>query len=273
MDAKIDYASFTIMVDLRAGEGGHVDPGAVGEVLWRYNPVLAAWCDHLGEWNIGGARGHYGMSLFNQETFMTVRFGGSANHILVELPGTACQAARDVKILDRVIETAAGRLTRLDIAVDIPGGCSPGEFVAAGYNDRFKAHASLVSEEGTTEYVGSMKSDRFARVYMYAKPHPRAGILRVEHVLRGDYAKAAAAALPSGTAVMLAEMCGNSFAWLSAAWQPDRTTDGKLRARRIDRHQPGRVRWLYQVCIPALEKAVNEGLIDRDVLIARMSGF
>jgi len=270
MDAKIDYLSWTIMVNASDGAGASRQQDIAIDALWQRHPAAAAWFETLSTWKDGGARGHYGLSLFNERLFIAVRFGGQANHVLVEMPGTACQTARDDGVLDTILTQAADRLTRLDLAVDFPGGCSPAEFVAAGYNERFKSHASIVSEQGTTEYVGSMKSERYARVYRYEPPHPRAGVLRVESVLRSGFAKSAAGVLLSSPLSTLVAMVGNSFGWQSSLWTPGDVTDGRLKATRADRHEPGRVRWLHQVCIPALVKAHDQGLIDLREVCALM---
>jgi hypothetical protein len=262
MDAKVDYISFTCMVDCRGAGEGDADSDAAQRALYTLHP---AWWKGFAAhqmWEKGSGRGHYGTSRYNADTFAAVRFGGSANHILVEMPGTACQWARDNGVLYSIIDEAAERLTRIDIAVDIPSGCSPSEFVQAGYGERWKSHATIISPEGATEYVGSMKSDRFARAYMYAPPHPRAGVLRVEHVLRAEYAKAAAARMAGGSVLDLAAACGAAWGWQSPFWKPGDLTDGKLKAKRADRHEPGRVRWLYDVVVPSLVKADAEGLID-----------
>lgn len=270
MDAKIDYLSFTVMVDCRDGVGRSVQEQTAASAIWQRHPPVGEFLETLKRWQSGSARGHYGASLYQPDTFINVRFAGSANHILVEFPGTACQAARDAGMLDAIIASVADRLTRIDLAVDVPGGCSPSAFVAAGFNERFKGRATITSADGETEYVGSMKSERFARIYMYASPHPRAGTLRIEHVLRSDFAKAAATVLSQDGLLSLAERLGNSFAWQSPAWHPAGLTDGKLKAQRSDRHEPGRVRWLFQVCIPALVKAERDGLISVDELIERI---
>ena len=270
MDAKIDYLSFTCMTDVRHVEGQGEQRNAVMAALWGKHPVFMEWASTLSGWENGGARAHYALSEFNARTFCAVRFGGSANHILVELPGTACQSLRDADLLTALITEVSERLTRLDVAVDIPHGCSPAEFVRAGYNERFKSHAELVSESGETEYVGSMKSERFARIYRYSAPHPRANTLRVEFVLRSDFAKAAAAHLLEASLVSLAALLGNTFGWVSEEWQPETTTEGRLRATRADRHEPGRVRWLYNVVIPAIIKASKEGLIDLPEFLGRI---
>ena len=270
MDAKVDYLSFTLMVDVRGAGDERAQGYAAVDALFAAFPSFETIAQRLTHWQSGGARGHYGLSLFQPETFIAIRFGGHSNHILVELSGTGCQFARDTQNLDALLSESAHRLTRLDIAVDIPNGCSPAAFVGAGFNGRFKGRATITSAEGETEYVGSMKSERFARVYRYAAPHPRAGVLRIEHVFRADYAKSAARTLVSEGLVNLVSRCGNSFAWQSPLWQPDQTTDGKVRAQRSDRHEPGRVRWLFQVCIPALVKAERDGLLSIDELITRL---
>lgn len=273
MDVKIDYISFTDMTDVReAGEGDAQERAAVAALSAHHPAFVDDFASGL-TWQPGGARGHYALSMFQPASFTSIRFGGKANHILVEMPGTACQLARDRGALDNIIAQAAERLTRLDVAVDIPGGCSPLEFVRAGYNERFKSYAEIVSESGVTEYVGSMKSERFSRVYMYAPPHPRAGTLRVETVLRSSFAKAAAALYASEGVLSLAAACGNTFGWKSPAWQPESLTDGKLRASRADRHEPGRVRWLYQVVLPAIARAAKEGLIDLPDFLRRLDAL
>ena len=263
MDVKLDYLSFTIMEDVRQGSDNpdQWQRLAVG-ALWDNQPATAAFFEQVGNWQSGGARGHYSASLYQPQIYAAMRFGGSANHILVELPGTACQRARDNGLLDQIVAQASERLTRLDIACDIPDGCSPAAFVGAGYNARFEAHASLISPSGETEYVGSMKSERFSRVYRYAATHPRAGTLRVEYVLRSSYAKTAAHELSKSGLSALACACGNTFGWQSSYWQPSQMTEAKLRSQRSDRHEPSRVRWLNGVCVPSLLKAHHEGLID-----------
>lgn len=262
MDAKVDYLSWTIMVD--PGRGG--DDGetfrAVLAAVQEHAPIFFEWAESTTGWQAGSGRGHYGEAQVNMHLYTAIRYGGHSNHILLEMPGTACAAARDAGMMSGIAAEAQARCTRLDVAVDITGDVQPGDFVAAGYNTRFKSHATIVSAEGTTEYVGSMKSERYARVYRYAEPHPRAGTMRVEHVFRSDYAKSAASALAEVGITALATMCGNTWGWRHRSWIPEAITDGKLTATRADRHEPGRLRWLYGVCLPAVVKAHREGLLD-----------
>lgn len=269
MDAKIDYLSWTTPVNMpRVDTAGEVKAICLDTVA-RLHPIFTAWCESCLGWQDAGGRGHYSASTYNTRNYTSIRYGGSANHVLCEMPGTACQEARDAGHLSDILEAASARLTRIDIAVDIIDDIDPRRFVLAGYNERFRSYAEIVSAEGSTEYVGSMKSDRFARVYQYAAPHPRAGVMRVEFVLRREYAKAAATLLAGGSTPLLACTLGNTWGWKSAAWRPDEVTDGKLKAQRADRHEPGRLRWLFQVVMPALVKADADGLIDLTEFCAR----
>jgi len=273
MDVKIDYLSATLMHDPRHGEGEAAQWQSVTAALWEGFPVLTTWLSRQGGWQPGGARGHYAFSQFHPRLYSAIRYGGSANHVLLEMPGTCCQALRDDEALEGVLSELAPRLTRCDVAVDIPNGGSPRDFVLAGYNARFKSYAEIVSEAGETEYVGSMKSERFARVYRYNEPHPRAGVMRVEFVLRSQYAKTLAAEILEHGLLSAADRLGNTWGWQSPTWQPLKLTDGKLRASRADRHEPGRVKWIHEVVVPCLVKAHAEGLIDLAAIIERLQSL
>lgn len=269
MDAKVDYLSYTVLHDLPATQEGFIPEVGVLTELMAKKPATWAFLDRIEGWHEASARGHYKQSLM-AANYTKLSWGGQANHILIELPGTACQAARDLELLPDCLQEAAERATRLDIACDVVEGCKPRDFVAAGYSERFGAYAEIVSPDGETEYVGSMKSDRYARVYMYNEPHPRAGILRIEHVLRRQYAKAAIGVLQE-TRQLIRLVCqlGNTFGWQSDYWIPECASEGRLKASRADRNEPGRVRWLYEVVMPAMVKADTEGLIELDSFIER----
>lgn len=262
MDAKVDYLSWTVMQMPDVDQQGRVSLPSVLNILEQHSPHFFQWAEARPGWQSGSGRGHYGESMMHSLLFAAVRYGGIANHVLIEMPGTACADARDCGELADILLDAAARCTRLDVAVDIPGDVMPLEFVRAGYNERFKSFAVMTSESGDTVYVGSMKSDRYARVYKYAPPHPRAGTMRVEHVFRKEYAKSAVSLLAQSSITELATACGNTWNWQHDAWKPAILTDGKIKSTRADKHEPGRLRWLYGVCLPAIAKAHREGLLD-----------
>lgn len=261
MDLKIDYLSFTIPSDTAQTGQGRDIVRHVGKLIGRTTGrEFWTWLNTQDE-TFGQGRGHYGNRLYFRETHSVVWWGGTANHILIELPGTACQALRDVGHLMPLLERVANRATRLDLACDVVDGEEPSVFVKQRVPGRFKGDAHINSETGKTEYVGSTKSSRYARVYMYDPPHPRAGILRIEHVLRDDYAKAGARVILNDGLIELAGQLGNTFGWQSANWSILGATEGKLKAERHDRHGDGTLKWIHDAVIPALVRAHKDGLL------------
>jgi hypothetical protein len=262
MDAKIDYLSFTLPLNLSGA--GH-DGNAAAEINDRLRATgFEDFCDFLSREMPArrGGRGHYGAGYFWQTAHISIWWGGIANHVLVEIAGVGCQMLRDDASILSTLIAAQTRATRIDVAVDLPDAGKPLDFVSLRKKNRFASKASYESASGWTEYVGSMKASRFARVYLYAEPHPRAGVLRVEHVLRDEYAKATCSLiLLQGLKEAVAQL-GNTFGWQHPRWQPGITTDGKITAQRHDTHGSGTLRWLLKAVAPALIKAHKDGLID-----------
>lgn len=262
MNAIVDFLSFTIPLNL-AGVGWSPD---VDDLL----------CQHFTAMGLSGfmavlagsepipkpGRAHYGAGLFWPALHISLWWGNIANHVLVEVAGMGCQALRDSACLDETVTAIAARCTRLDIAVDFTTEAKPADFVKWGHSARFSARSSITSSEGDTEYIGSPKSDRFARVYKYAEPHPRSHTLRVEHVLRSDYAKAGAKVLRDEGLINLVTALGNSFGWKSPLWTSNDITVGKLKSQLHDRSGASTILWLERQVRPALQKAHKSGLVD-----------
>lgn len=268
MDAKLDYLSFTLPLNL--GGVGHGDEVESAIVAKMQGYGLGTLIDILAT---GGApdrnkgRKIYGAGVHWKANNISIWWGGVANHVLCEISGVGCQMLRDHDTLLDTVGLMQERVTRLDVAVDFPGGCKPAEFVASKEENRFRVTQTNDEETGWTQYVGSRKSDRFARVYMYAAPHPRAGVLRVEHVLRARYAKLASSAIVTSTLAEQVAVLGNTFGWKHPAWKPEIMTDGKLKAQRHDKEDAATLRWLIKAVAPALAKAHASGLIDLDTFL------
>lgn len=262
LDAKIDYISATVMKNLNG----------VGHSEQVYDAILYALTQESGgalydllsraSYEPSQGRGHYGTSLHSPDTKAVIFWGGSSNHILIELTGTTCQWMRDNSNLDHVIQNMDDRFTRLDIAVDFVTDVPPKEFALAVTNQRWKITREFNEKSGATCYVGSTKSDRFARVYKFNPPHPRAGVLRCEMVLRGNYAKQTARSISQHGLKEVVKMLGNSFSWNHPLWKPESTTTGKLRASRADRNDPNTLIWLQGTVKSALINAHKSGLIN-----------
>jgi len=267
MDAKIDYLSFTLPVNLSgAGHSDHIydeiNWALEGRILTGFRNLLT-----MGNPTINKPRGRYGTGLRWEANNVNLWWGGSANHTLIEVSGVGCQLLRDSNTLLETVHCVQDRCTRLDIAADIVTPTTPREFVTKKLDNRFPITEQHDTETGKTQYAGSRKSDRYARVYVYQPPHPRAGVLRVEHVLRSKFAKVGSAQLLNDGLPMLVSRLGNTFGWQHPDWKPDNVTDGKLRVQRHDKTDAGTLRWAIRAVAPALAKMHRNGLISIDDFI------
>lgn len=184
--------------------------------------------------------------------------GVNINHTLIEVSGAGCQILRDTGILDTLITQVQARATRVDVAFDILG-VSPDEIVNSGYSGRFRTHSRIESDTGVTHYVGSPKSERYARVYRYASPHPRSNLCRIEIVHKKRYAKIIANAIAEH---------GLSDAGLSALssyeFQHDavpRSESDVLATVAIVKGSQQTLRWLLVQVAPAFKRLVKDGTI------------
>jgi len=206
-------------------------------------------------------RAPYTVCLRREDNHVSVFFGGKQAHILFEITGAGCEdIARHSKLLS-LVELVKPALSRLDVAVDMHVPTTPVEFVATGYSDRFKSISQMVSETGSTFYVGSRDSERYARVYRYNPPHPRSDWLRCEFVVKHENAtNAAALILDVGLPEVTARL-GYSFGWKNPCWQPDKVVETGLPGWTPERRHGATVRWLLTSVFPAMAKLVKDGTI------------
>lgn len=262
MDSKVDYLSFTLPLNLQGqGHSDGCEAGIVSQMeLYNLKGLLSVLSGSNPERR--GGRKLYGAGLFWQTEGVNIWFGGHANHVLFEISGVGCQVLRDNDVLSATLAGVALRVTRLDIATDFRTDVSPASFVAQKADNRLKVTETHDTDTGETQYVGSKASERFTRVYKFASPHPRSGWLRVETVLRSDYAKAALSTLLVAGIVGLVDSIGVTFGWQHALWQPSTATADKLRSSRADKEDAATLRWIYKSVKPALLKAHASGLLD-----------
>jgi DNA relaxase NicK len=184
--------------------------------------------------------------------------GSNINHTLIELPGQACNALRRVNLLDSLMRSVQMSVTRVDVAFDLLD-VEPDGIVANGYSERFRTHSRIASDTGITHYVGSPKSERYARVYKYSEPHPRAHLCRIEIVHRKRYAKILAKAIVSDglASAGLAALASYAFQHESVP----KTGEGILEAVAIIKGSQQTVRWLIAQVSPAFKRLVRDGTI------------
>lgn len=262
MQVKVDWLSLSIPTPhiLRTAEDKEVYPTEVP--LIDKEAHLMDFCGSFEGWRAGGGRAPFKVSFHNPHLGATIYSDDKQKFSLFEFSGVGCDALREHNVLDIIMWNFQDRITRLDLAADFLSDTTPQDFAAARDGARFKSGAVMTSEKGTTVYVGSQKSDRYARVYRYNEPHPRAALLRCEMVLRDQEAKTAAARLCWVGIEQTTREVGAVFGWKHDLWKKDSNDDDKLRAAPRDGRQSSTVFWLFKQVLPALKRLREAGEVD-----------
>jgi len=182
-------------------------------------------------------------------------------HCCVEISGGGCERLIQLGVLENILAQCVERVTRIDIASDIETSTQPTEFVAIVSHERMRANGLQNSETGQTCYVGSKKSDRYARVYRYYKPHPRAHLLRVEHVFRRKYAKSVAKEILDTSLESVGKAAGKAFGWAHSDWQPEAVQEADISIVAVERGASNTISWLVRSVAPAIQRLINDGTI------------
>lgn len=195
------------------------------------------------------------------ERGITVFASPVLNHLCVEISGQGCETLIRTRELTRILERVADRVTRIDIASDIATNTRPSVFVERVNHERMRASGYQNSESGETCYVGSQKSDRYARVYRYNPPHPRAHLLRIEHVFRRDYAKKVASELVASSVESIAASAGLAFGWGHVDWDTAQDASADISLVHERRATGKTVFWLIDSCASAFKRLCADGTI------------
>lgn len=257
----VDWLSFTIEV-----EPAKTDDLAVEAALYLLpqrihdaNPILTQVIDRMPELTATGANRPYNVAWGNR--MLTVMFNPRLPHALVEFSGKGCQWLRDNNLLAGMLAYSESRMTRIDVAQDIPD-VTPRQIAKMGVSGRFRSRSWMTSDKGDTWYIGSPKSERMCRVYRYNKPHPRARLCRIEVVYRKQYAK-----------ILASEIINNGL---------DKAGRGAIMAFEFEHPEVKRIAkggvvpetvtvnktsaktemWLRAQCAPAFKRLVREGVIE-----------
>jgi len=215
-----------------------------------------------------GGRTPYSDSWHFPDSLVTLYANPKLDHILIEFSGQCCEIMRQRELMGKILEVAAVRGTRIDIACDIETTTTPDEFVGEGHSDRFQTTGRYDSPSGQTVYIGSQKSERFCRVYRYAEPHPRAKLLRVEYVMRRDHAKAVARECRYKSIQSVVRSLGEAYKWASGEWQPEEAEWAEITVERPEKARKNAVRWLITQVAPAFQRLVREGnIVDPELFL------
>lgn len=268
MDCKIDYINFSVPTRVPFDSGNPDNPDKAHVILKDflgecYAPIFGG---HV--WEFNESKGFYHSRYQDTEAKISVFVGTVNQHIHLEVGGQALDRIRALGCYENFIQAVASRTSRVDFAVDFETQDTVSSFIDNRQVKAFKAGGTIYSEDGETSYVGSWKGERFARVYRYHEPHPRAKKLRAEVVLRRDYAKQAMAIVLTEGEVAATLAAHAPFGWQSPLWQPTEATASKIESKRHDKERAGTVRWIYGDVIAAIARCHAEGLIDVNQFIA-----
>ena len=185
--------------------------------------------------------------------------------MLIVFNGSACEQLRklDASAINQVLLAVEHSGTRLDLATDIETQVDIQEVSNFKWSERITSTSIIKSGAGDTLYVGSRKSEAFARVYRYHEPHPRARLLRVEHELK----KARARAVASVAAVHGIEVAQRSVAERFGYKHPTlmEAFSGRTVFIKTEEHKRTMAKteiWLMTQCAPAFARLVKEGVIE-----------
>jgi hypothetical protein len=210
----------------------------------------------------GKGRAPFSKSYHSSQFGWTYFYSDTLPYSLLEITGVGCEYFAKKGDLLPLIRDWTDRSTRIDIACDFATETSPTEFAHAMLNGKFASGANMKSETGETVYVGSRKSDRYARIYKYNPPHPRAGILRAEMVCKGDKAQSACAGIVSSGLLAVTRALGEVFIWTHPLWTFDTDETAADISVPADTHQGNTERWLLTQVASAIEKLKKGGSDD-----------
>jgi hypothetical protein len=261
MRVKLDWLSFSFFQ-----KENHYDNDKES-ILAAYTHLCDDLPDEAGaffrnqKWTPDHGRKPYSVSLKNSDSGVAIFANAKLPHALVELSGRGCDLLSTFSDAELLLAAIADRVTRIDVACDIACDIDPIEFAEQRIPGRFKASSRVVSESGTTVYVGSKTSNRYARVYRYADPHPRSHLLRVEHVFKGEDAKTMLAYWMENDSAAVAAQCTGMFGWQHAVWDSNAPEDDIVHAHRNERGDAKTIYWLYDTVAPVLARLHKEGTL------------
>lgn len=266
--AIVDWLQFTVPVT--AGTGRKLTEQRAGSAGWIADGVLSL----LYDWGLPadvaasivpvnmtmtGASAPYNAGLTGQGiTYYWHDGSDSVDTILCQISGTGCARLRQLEMFLPVLTYVYDRVSRIDVAVDVETDAP----IESLYTTT-KRQSYINSKSGQTFYVGSMKSKKYARVYRYSAPHPRAGYVRIECVYRRSFASAAAeAVLRRGVERAAIDMIASNRIVLCDELRAALGDGERLRvAPPVNTGAESTLIWLIESAAPAFRRLVHEGKI------------
>lgn len=267
MLCSIDYLSWTIPTDAIGNTRNHLLGPMTEQVV---NEFMGSDIDALLDdqpFTLLRGRAPYQASWGRADGGVRFYSSSSLSNVLVEVSGVGCKTIQARQVLPRILAMVQTRLSRIDLAVDIETKTAPYVFAAKRDVAKHRTITDWRSDSGDTFYVGSMKSDRYCRVYRFNPPHPRSAMLRVEHVFRRAAAKSFGAALLASDYAAAAAAAGRIYGWSHPDWQTENVTELQLSSGQVRKTERNTVNWLYGPVTQSIVKNVRNNQLDLEHFI------
>jgi len=261
MRTHVDWLTFTIpMIYDDESEEGYARAIQAG-LLDMFEADLVAVAFSGAFRKQSRARAPYKDTWMDEECGISIYASPNLTHSTVEISGGGCEKLIELGVISGILDRCHERITRIDVATDIETTTLPSEFVTVLSHERMRASGYQHSVTGETNYVGSKKSDRYARVYRYFEPHPRSHLLRIEHVFRREYAKVVAKSLLDNSLESVAAAAGEAFGWKHVDWKPEEAEHADISIVAPERSGGSTVTWLVRSVAPAIKRLIADGTI------------
>lgn len=255
---KIDWLSISLPYSSIVSPDFDADTLSIRPQIRDLFPSITDWLMTFPDWSPGKGNRIFNRSVQSKLGGFHIFWNVNKPFSLIEIEGSGIQKMREHKVLKSILRQYSHLLTRIDIAEDFETICTPREFIEKRDGKRFTSHAEINSETGETCYVGSRSSDRFARVYRFAAPHPRSHLLRCEFQLRDENAKLFAELLQSHKLSELILRLYKTFGIYHPLALTSSAQTKLLVAPRASK-MGATERWLFSQVLPACKKLIDDG--------------
>src|SRR5688572_29686292 len=177
----IDYFSFSVPTPNLLTQWELADQFEMGNIFDDRTSDLLQLFASQSNWREFTKSGLFNYMVRFDDIGCTFMSGDKSEVSVVQFSGQGCKWMRDNGLMEGALHAWQDRTTRIDIANDFITDADP-EIVARNLqNRRFKTSSHETSDTGSTWYVGSYKSDRYAAVYRYSDKLLRGNTLRIEY--------------------------------------------------------------------------------------------
>lgn len=270
---QLDWLSFTLPLPIDGMANDDIAAVAAARHLSEFLGEHYRFISGAGDLEEQSGRRPFSRSYRSNSGNVSIYLNHKMSHFLVEFSGRGTKIIMQHEDAKSFLETVKSRVTRIDVACDIETSVNPLEFADKRKQGRFKTHSEIVSDTGTTYYVGSKESNRYARVYRYNDPHPRASLLRVEHVFRAEDAKKTLDYILANGLESAAAQCALMYKWEHEAWDITPATEREMTAYRPDRENANTIFWVHGTVAPLLARLIREGSLDLDEFTSTVWGL